>query len=146
MCVDTGEERETQLEAEVDSLKAQLQELDEHRLATEASLLESKHVFDGNLKDIQEKASMLSAALDKEIEGKETALAELAELKARLDQVSSSHQDLQTVTTDREKQLNQQIEELTKGNAITECELKNAKYEPFTHYSTSAVDNPLPNE
>ncbi len=44
-----GEEVETQLEAEVDTLKTQLHEFKERSLSAEASLLDSQQLFTANL-------------------------------------------------------------------------------------------------
>ncbi len=123
-----GEQVEAELEAEVDSLKAQLGELKERSFSAESSLYDTQTMFKTNLKELQEKAAMLSSALDREVEAKNDVIDELSRVRTELQRVVHDQRDLKTSSSDKEKTLSQQLAEAQQNNAVLETNLKNAKY------------------
>lgn len=73
------------MEAEIDQLRTQLQETKDNTAVIEASFSDSQQVFQRNLKELQEKAHMLSTALDREADEKSAANTELARLHSELE-------------------------------------------------------------
>ena len=118
---------ESDLEAEIDSLKAQLVDAKERGLSAESSLHDSQGVFKTNLKELKDKAAMLSSALDREVEAKNDVIDELSRVRAELEHITHSQKELMTSSADKEKVLNQQLAEAMRTNAVLDSDMKNAK-------------------
>lgn len=118
---------ENQLEVELDSVKAQLHEAKERSLLAETSLVDSQQAFKTNLRELQDKAAMLSSALDREVDAKADVADELTKVRAELDRVLTEQKELYNSTADKEKVLSQQLAEAVRDNAVKESDLKNTK-------------------
>lgn len=108
-------------------MKAQLQEERERSVSAETSLLDTQHYFKNNLKELQEKASMLEAALEREVEAKNDVVDELSKVHAELDRVQQEHSELQVSAMEKENKLSQQLAEAMQGKAVVDSDLKNAR-------------------
>ena len=126
-CAHAGEEAERQLEAELDSVKAELLVTKERCVSAETNLLDSQFTFNTNLKELQEKAAMLGSALDREVEGKRGVVDELSRVRAELDRISQEQRELHSSATNRDKTLNQQLTETLRDKAVAESNLKNTR-------------------
>lgn len=122
-----GEEAESQLEAELDSVKAELLATKERCVSAETNLMDSQFSFNTNLKELQEKAAMLGSALDREVEAKGCVVGELSRVRAELDRISQEQRELHTSATNMDKTLNQQLAEAMRDKAVAESDLKNAR-------------------
>ena len=118
---------ENQLEVELDTIKAQLHESKERSLLAETSLLDSQEAFKTNLRELQEKAAMLSNALDREVDAKADVADELTKVRAELDRVLGEQRELYSSSSDKEKMLSQQLAEAVRDNAVKESDIKNTK-------------------
>lgn len=118
---------ENQLESELDTVKAQLHEVKERSLSAETSLLDSRQVFKANLKELKDKAAMLSSALDREVEAKADAVDELTRVRGELDRLLLEQRELYSTASDKEKTLSQHLAEAVRDNAVKDSDLKNAK-------------------
>ncbi len=118
---------ESDLDTEVDSLKAQLAEAKERSLSAETSLYNSKGLFKTNLKELKEKAAMLSSALDREVEAKNDIMDELSRVRAELERQAHDQKELVTNSSNKDRVLNQQLTEALRTNAVLDSDMKNAR-------------------
>lgn len=113
-------------------------------MSAESSLYDSKTVFKSSLKELQEKAAMLSSALDREVEAKNDVTDELSRVRVEFERVMRDQQDVRSKASDQERVLSQQLAETLRNNAVLESDLKNAKYEMFVSVQLTLSRNPLP--
>lgn len=122
-----GEEVECQLEGEVELLKSQLHTDRERSMLAETSLLDSQQLFKGNLKELQDKASMLEAALERAGEAKSDVVDELAKVRGELERLSCEYRELQSTSAERERTTTKQLAEVMQSEAVKASDLKNVR-------------------
>lgn len=122
-----GVDAEGQLESEVESLRTQLHEMKQKERETETRYREMENHFENNLRELQEKATTLSSALDRESETKKTALKDLADVEFKLNEITAQCHELKKNASKQEKVLIQQLDEATRNTAAREQEIKKAQ-------------------
>lgn len=122
-----GVDAEGQLESEVESLRTQLHEMKQKERETETRYREMENHFENNLRELQEKATTLSSALDRESETKKTALKDLADVEFKLNKITAQCHELEKNASKQEKVLIQQLDEATRNTAAREQEIKKAQ-------------------
>lgn len=123
----SDEESENQLESELDSVKAQLQEMKERCFSAETNLQDCQQLFKTELKELKDKAQMLSTALEREMECKSDLQDELDKVHAELERGRQEHGEARVSGDARERNLSQQLSETLQSNAVLSSDLKNAR-------------------
>lgn len=118
-------------------MKAQLHEMKEHCLSSEASLVDCQQLFKTNLKELKEKANMLSTALEREVEAKSDVVDELAKVRSELERVQQEHVDLHVTAGSKEVKLSQQLSATMQSSAGLTSDLKNARSARLRTIATS---------
>lgn len=112
---------------ELESVRAQLHEVKEQNLAMDTTFADTQNSYKASLKELKEKAAMLSNALDKEVEAKADMVDELTKVRGELERVLTEQRDFHSAAIDKEKALTAQLAEFTRDNAVKESDLKNTK-------------------
>ena len=71
---------------------------------------------------------MLSAALDREVEAKNDVVDELSRVRTELERITHDQQELATRSSNKERELSQQLAEMIQSNEKLDSDLKKARY------------------
>ena len=121
------EARCTQLEAEVESLKERLRERGDRLAVAEDNLMVARQHFEASLSELQSKAELLSAALDREAGLRKGAEEEGMALKQRVESVREEMREEMRKGAAREQEVGVALEEAKRGKEAIEVELAVAR-------------------
>lgn len=93
-------------------------------MLTEEGLIKSQQQFEGHLTELREKAELLSSTLDQEADKRKRSEEEVTILTKHLEKTNEELQELICSTTQQEKMLNQQLEEVRREAALRERDLE----------------------